>query len=130
MPAALPKRILADLDAGKITDDEAARLEKAPPMRFVFSIRSDMLHFMDELSEQIPYILRSRYQLFGLNVEQTTDAIVTPAALAGAGFASPRFGYDVAALGQILDVLSKNREVESFQLQAVCQAIEYPIYIP
>jgi len=84
-------------------------------MRFVFNIRSDMLHFMDELSEQIPYILRSRYQLFGLNEEQATEAIVTPAALAGTGFASPSFGYDAAALREIVEVLSKNREVESFQ---------------
>ncbi|NUN99172.1 MAG: SUMF1/EgtB/PvdO family nonheme iron enzyme [Saprospiraceae bacterium] len=137
MPAALRERILQDLDSGKISDDEAARLEKAPPMRFVFSIRSDMLHFMDELSEQIPYILRSRYQLFGLNEQQATEAIVTPAAIGasegvppsdalttGSPFASPPFAYAPEALQQILEVLSKNREVESFQLQAICQAIE------
>lgn len=152
MPAALRERILMDLDSGEISDEEAARLEKAPPMRFVFSIRSDMLHFMDELSEQIPYILRSRYQLFGLNQEQATEAIVTPAAIGasgkresgkregvtlsdtlstalttGATFASPPFTYAPEALQQIIDVLSKNREVESFQLQAICQAIEEKI---
>jgi formylglycine-generating enzyme required for sulfatase activity len=145
MPAALRERILLDLDSGKISDEEAARLEKAPPMRFVFSIRSDMLHFMDELSEQIPYILRSRYQLFGLNQEQATEAIVTPAAIGATSgnsdrvtpshpvttafstFASPPFAYAPEALQQILEVLSKNREVESFQLQAICQAIEEKI---
>ncbi len=144
MPAALRERILLDLDSGKISDEEAARLEKAPPMRFVFSIRSDMLHFMDELSEQIPYILRSRYQLFGLNQQQATEAIVTPAALGASGdaresegvtrsdalttnFSSPPFAYTPEALQQILEVLSKNREVESFQLQAICQAIEEKI---
>ena len=136
MPLRLREQILADLDAGKSTDAEAARLEKAPPMRFVFSIRSDMLHFTDELSEAIPYILRSRYQLFGLSEAQATEAIVAPAALGSLPPATPQsqplpnpfksrpFGYDAAALADILSVLSKNREVESFQLQAVCQAME------
>ncbi len=126
LPADRRERLLADLDAGKITPAEAARLETAPPMKFIFSIRSDMLHFMDELSEQIPYILRSRYQLFGLNEAQATEAIERPAALPG-DFASPRFGFEAAAMTEILEVLGKNREVESFQLQAVCQAIEEKI---
>ncbi len=122
-PAALRERVVADLDAGRIDDAEAARLEHAPPMRFVFSIRSDMLHFMDELSEQIPYILRSRYQLFGLDEAQAIEAMERPALL-DEPFASPRFGFEESAKREILSVLTKNNEVESFQLQSVCQAIE------
>lgn len=127
MPERLRERVSRDLDAGKIGPEQAARLEKAPPMRFVFSIRSDMLHFMDELSVAIPYILRSRYQLFGLNEEQAKEAVLAPAALKGEGFASQPFSYRPEALDEIIGSLSKNREVESFQLQAVCQAIEEKI---
>ena len=90
---------------------------------------------MDELSEPMPYILRSRYQLFGLGEEQAREAIVAPAALTSGGatssrpptdtrFTSQPFGYEEESLREILAVLSKNKEVESFQLQAVCQAIE------
>ncbi len=129
IPATLQDRILAELASGKISDEEAALLEKTPPMRFMFAIRSDMLHYMDELSEQIPYILRSRYQLFGLTEEQALDAIASPAEILEDTFASPPFTYSQEALQQILEVLTKNREIESFQLQAVCQALEEKIIL-
>ncbi|MCC6414025.1 MAG: SUMF1/EgtB/PvdO family nonheme iron enzyme, partial [Saprospiraceae bacterium] len=124
LPEAQREYLLDQLDAGQLTPAELAAAEKAPDVKFVFSIRSDMLHFMDELSEEIPYILRSRYQLFGLNDEQARDAIVKPAALTAAGFTTPPFGYSEEALREMLAKLSKNREVESFQLQLVCQALE------
>jgi len=127
IPAALRGQILEGLDEGNISSEAAAALEKAPPMKFIFSIRSDMLHFMDELSEAIPYILRSRFQLFGLGQSQATEALVAPAGLVGTGFQSRRFGYSENAQAEILEVLGKKGEVESFQLQAVCQAIEEKI---
>ncbi len=127
LPAALRERLLDRFDAGEIAATDLATAEKAPPLKFVFSIRSDMLHFMDELSEQIPYILRSRYQLFGLSDEQAREAIVLPAQKQDPRFACPAFGYTPEALDDILSTLTKNREVESFQLQAVCQALEEKI---
>jgi hypothetical protein len=125
LPERLREELFEQLDAGKISPSAIAEAEKAPPLKIVFSIRSDMLHFMDELSEQIPYILRSRYQLFGLSEEQAREAIVAPAALPrGDRFISEPFGYTEEALHEIIGTLTKNREVESFQLQAVCQALE------
>ena len=139
LPERLRESLFEQLDAGIISPSAIAEAEKAPPLKIVFSIRSDMLHFMDELSEQIPYILRSRYQLFGLAEEQAREAIVAPAALPSAPpseavtgshrlttrrFATKPFGYTEEALREIIGTLTKNREVESFQLQAVCQALE------
>jgi hypothetical protein len=130
LPQAFREALLDQLDAGHLDSSALAEAEKAPHLKFVFSIRSDMLHFMDELSEQIPYILRSRYQLFGLTDEQAREAITQPAALQDALFTSPPFSYSADALNEILEVLTKNREVESFQLQAVCQAMEERIIHP
>ncbi len=124
LPQTVRETLIAQLNTGQIDSLAASEAEKAPKLKFVFSIRSDMLHFMDELSEYIPYILRSRYQLFGLNEEQAGEAITFPAALQDKGFASPPFSYSGEALGEVLAVLTKNHEVESFQLQAVCQALE------
>ena len=125
LPERLREALFEQLDAGKISPSAIAEAEKAPPLKIVFSIRSDMLHFMDELSEQIPYILRSRYQLFGLSEEQAREAIVAPAALPrDERFIAEPFGYTEEALHEIIGTLTKNREVESFQLQAVCQALE------
>mgnify|MGYP000881392622 CR=1 FL=1 len=130
LPQAFRETLLDQLDAGQLDSSALAEAEKAPRLKFVFSIRSDMLHFMDELSEQIPYILRSRYQLFGLTDEQAREAIIQPAALRDAHFASSPFSYSADALDEILEVLTKNREVESFQLQAVCQAMEERVIHP
>lgn len=124
MPAALRDRLRRQLEQGVVSTAEIAGQEQMPPVKFIFSIRSDMLHFMDELSEQIPYILRSRYQLFGLSGERAEEAIIKPAALTLPDFASPPFGFSEDALREILSGLTKNNEVESFQLQAVCQALE------
>jgi hypothetical protein len=118
------RRLRAQLRSGDLSEQQAAQLEKAPPIKFVFSIRSDMLHYMDELSDAIPYILRSRYQLFGLQPTQAREAVVRPAALADDRFACPPFAYSDTALTEILDTLSKDNVVESFELQAVCQALE------
>jgi hypothetical protein len=144
LPEHLREALFEQLDTGKISPSTIAEAEKAPPLKIVFSIRSDMLHFMDELSEQIPFILRSRYQLFGLAEEQAREAIVAPAALPNVPsdrvtqlhpvttrrFATEPFGYTEEALHEIIGTLTKNREVESFQLQAVCQALEEKMSLP
>jgi len=103
----------------------AGRLEA----KAVFSIRSDRLSLLDQLSDCIPTILRKRYELRGLSREQARAAIVQPALLAGEGFRSPRFEFTAAALDQILHGLSggsqqSSRGVEAFQLQILCQYIE------
>ncbi len=124
MPRLLRASLRQRRQAGQIDAAELAELEKPPAVKLVFAIRSDMLHFIDELSAEIPNILRSRYQLFGLSPAQAEMAISRPAALPGPGFASPAFSYTPDALAEILDTLTKNEVVEPFQLQAVCQALE------
>lgn len=124
MPDGLRQSLRARLNDGSIKSAEVAALEKPPLIKLVFSIRSDLFHYMDELSETIPSILRSRYQLFGFSGEQAEEAIVRPAGIRSAGFISPAFGYVPEALREILETLTKNNEVEPFSLQAVCQALE------
>ncbi|MEO6039365.1 MAG: hypothetical protein ABIQ93_13210, partial [Saprospiraceae bacterium] len=126
LPESLHEEILLRLISRDISDQEAAEMEQVPPMKFIFSIRSDMLHFLDELSKPIPRILDARYQLFGLSEQQAEDAIVEPAKLGtetiaqmnGSSmplrFLSPPFGFEPSAKTEILSTLIKNDEVESF----------------
>ena len=118
--------------------------EKQPELRIVVSIRSDFLHLMDEISPLIPNILRNRYQLQPLNRRQARAAIEEPARSNGL-YASPHFSYDEAAIKEILDFLAgqqakdeaedgevsltlrKQEEIESFNLQILCQYIEEKI---
>lgn len=124
---------------------ETARTDNAaaPPVqaKFVFSLRSDFLYLLDELSADIPAILRCRYQLRQLNAESAKEAIIRPAKMAGE-FRSPTFGFSKAALTGILKGLTlkasgadasgsesgeepgKNADIAANQLQLVCAQIE------
>lgn len=110
----------------------------APPQaKFIFSIRSDFLYLLDELSADIPSILRCRFQLRLLGREQAADAIIRPAGVEGA-YVSPKFSYSPAALSGILEALGRHDtegrlaadhptatlEIAAFQLQLVCRQLE------
>ncbi|TNE57416.1 MAG: ATP-binding protein [Bacteroidetes bacterium] len=115
--------------------------EQQPDYRIVLSIRSDFLHLLDEISPLIPNILRNRYQLQPLNRRQAQSAIEEPARSPGQ-YASPVFGYAESAIREMLDFLAgeeareeaqegdaslaprKQDEIESFNLQILCQHVE------
>ncbi|HRI58234.1 MAG TPA: hypothetical protein PK228_00855, partial [Saprospiraceae bacterium] len=119
--------------------------ESQPELRIVISIRSDFLHLLDEISPLIPGILHNRYQLQPLNRKQAEEAIALPADAAGGPYASARFRYRADALDQIIDflagreeqdvqqavddlpLLKKQDEIESFNLQILCQYVEEKI---
>ncbi|MCB0599181.1 MAG: hypothetical protein KDD28_34230, partial [Phaeodactylibacter sp.] len=105
--------------------------------KFIFSIRSDFLYLLDELSADIPSILRCRFQLRLLGREQAADAIVRPAGVEG-DYVSKKFSYSPAALNGILEALGRHEtegrlaaghptatlEIAAFQLQLVCRQLE------
>lgn len=148
---AMPEAIRADLlqrfqkgDAG-LTADIMHWWERQPDLRVVISIRSDFLHLLDEISPLIPGILRNRYQLQPLNRKQAEEAIALPAESPGGPYASPPFRFQQAAMDQIIDflagqgkeavqqpteefsMLKKQDEIESFNLQILCQYVEEKI---
>ncbi len=121
--------------------------ESQPQLRVVLSIRSDFLHLLDEISPLIPGILHNRFQLKPLDRTQASEAIVNPANAEGP-YASKPFAYSEEALNEMLDFLSgkldatekaeqrkeqqdldllaikRFDEIESFNLQIICQRIE------
>ncbi|MBP6826127.1 MAG: hypothetical protein KA165_06190 [Saprospiraceae bacterium] len=95
------------------------------PVKVIFAIRSDRVSLLHDLGSDIPAILQNRFELRPLGREAAGEGIVQPAAIVRREMATPPFTYLPAALDQILDALeNKNAEVESFQLQLVCQYIE------
>lgn len=125
---------VANMQAPSGLPPEAA----APPhAKFVFGIRSDFLYLLDDLSADIPAILRCRFQLRRLDRERAAEAITRPAAIDG-DFASPRFCYSREALSGILESLGRHDadeslkagtapeelEIATVQLQQVCQRLE------
>lgn len=115
----------AILNDDDIPDSELAEMERPPLVSIIIAIRSDFLHLLDEVSKQIPNILRTRVQLAPLKQEQAKEAILRPAALQNAEYECPAFEFETQAIQDILTHLQNNRqEIESFQLQILCRYIE------
>ena len=93
--------------------------------KVLFAIRSDRLSLMDGMAKRIPTILYNRFHLKPMVTDQAKEAIIEPAKLEGSQFETAPFGYEAKAIQKILTHLSnKKGEIESFQLQLVCQHIE------
>jgi hypothetical protein len=102
-------------------------------IRIVISLREDYLADLEELARDIPGILQHRFRIGALTSENARDAIVQPAALEDAAFATPPFTYTEGAVQRILTFLARRRQrdetvkgddVEPTQLQLVCQYVE------
>ncbi|MFK8009373.1 MAG: hypothetical protein AB8H03_23635 [Saprospiraceae bacterium] len=113
--------------------------ETPPKVKFILSIRSDYLYLLDELSADIPAILRTRFQLQMLKKNNAIEAITLPAALTG-NYESPQFNYSENAITEVVEELGKKEkdqlrsdlpdsepEIEAFQLQLFCQHLENKI---
>lgn len=94
-------------------------------VRVLFSIRTDRMGELDRLKQHIPTVLHDRFYLKPLDQAEAREAIVLPASLDAAQFSVPPFAYSEDALQTMLQGLENdNGEVESFQLQILCQQIE------
>lgn len=103
--------------------------ERKIPLKLLFLIRSDKLNLMDEVFEKIPGIFNNRFNLKPLLKEKAEQSIILPAQIRDAvskeGYKTPSYFYERSAVAVILDTLSsKSGEIESSQLQIVCQELE------
>ena len=100
------------------------------PVKLLFLIRSDRLNLMNEISSKLPGIFNNRFELKPLLRAKAEQSIVLPAQIVSAGdngrsFKMLPYEYSLDAIRVILDVLNdKDGEIESSQLQIVCQELE------
>lgn len=125
IPDAVQQQIRNDIRQNPdLSDTDIAWRETPPYVKIIIAIRSDYLSYLDQLSTPIPAILRNRFQLYPLAADQAQAAIVQPAMAEGT-FESPIFSYSAATVQQLQTALvNQQNEVESFQLQLICQFIE------
>ena len=116
-----------------LSKDEMNVLYKSMKVKLVLAIRSDRMSLLNRMRNYIPNILQKVYEVRPLTPLQAEDAILSPASLTDPynEFESPQFDYDDEALDKILNFLTKSneKEVESFQLQILCQYVEENIVI-
>ena len=134
---------LADLIEGRLPKDAVEALQQIPrrertpeqlnwfqppSVKIVFAIRSDRMSELHQLRKEIPGILQNRYELKPLQSAQSGEAITKPAALSGTEFTTKPFTYADETVKDIQSNLSNEAgEIESFQLQIVCQYIEQKV---
>ena len=114
-----------------LSQEEIQLLLSPLNIKVIFSIRSDKMSALNKLKDYFPQILKKTHELEPLNIEQAKNAITKPAESTKYEFVSPVFKYADEAINNILQYLSKSKEeirekknIESFQLQIICQHIE------
>ncbi len=114
------------LEAGGVTG-------RPPAVKSVILIREDSLGELEALADHVPAIMRNRFRLKPLNLEQAEAAIRGPARLSDERLGSPPFEYADDAVDLMLDFLRTREErgktvktasVEPSQLQIICQYVE------
>jgi len=105
--------------------DEMKMLNTSLNIKVLLAIRADRMSLLNQLTDYLPEVFRSIYELKPLTKQQATLAITAPAAMQG-DFVSPVFAYSNGALDTILDYLTgkDTQRIESFQLQIVCRFAE------
>ena len=108
-----------------LSSEQLELLERRFHLKVLMAIRTDRMGLLDRLSSYIPNILKNCYELKHLSPDQAVSAITLPAEKEGE-FQSETFAYDPDALTEMLAYLTQNGEtqIESFQLQILCQYIE------
>lgn len=118
------------------TPADSGRSSIPPDVRFVLAIREDALGSIEELSTDVPQILRHRFRLGPLDPERAEEAIREPAGVTDDRLDSRRFEYTESAAAEILDFLRTTTVrgvtrltpgVDPSQLQIVCQYVERAI---
>lgn len=121
-------------DSGDVslTSEEINLLQQPVDLKIVMAIRSDRMHLLEQLSSELPTILKTCYELEAMDIEQARTAIVEPARYVpppGFELRTPVFHYAPATLDKMLAYLTKDgkQRPESFQLQILCQSVEKKI---
>jgi len=112
-------------DKSAFTKQEIKLLFEPLDIKFVISTRSDKLSLLNRLKNHIPQILQKTYELRSFSINQAKDALRNPAKAKG-DFISPVFTYQNEVENMIINYLSTNqtKQIETFQLQLICQYCE------
>jgi hypothetical protein len=107
------------------TNEQFNTLNSALNIRMVFSIRSDSISYLNQLSDYLPNLQLTFYHLKPIKEEDACKAIKDPAESQGV-FTSPKFEFSTETVNKIIEELSDHGEnpIATFQLQIVCQFAE------
>jgi hypothetical protein len=119
----IPQLLEQNPDA--FTDEQLNTLSSSVNIRLLFAIRSDYLSMLNRLTDYLPNLQRTFFELKPLAIKEASRAITNPAGIEG-DFPCPKFELSSEAVEKILTALSDSdrQPIETFQLQIVCQYAE------
>ena len=134
----IPKSYRDDIQKrkDKIHPKQYEKLLEPLNIKILLALRSDMLHYLEGLTDFIPGIFRVLYELQPLNEDNAKEAIMLPAAVDDNQYSTAPFSYSNAAITEIISFLQKktvdknlpknesHSTIECSNLQVVCQHIE------
>jgi formylglycine-generating enzyme required for sulfatase activity len=121
----MPLRYQRRLEASSLPEEDEDRLEESLDARIVFAIRSDRMHLLNRLKDQLPMVLRHAYELKALSPRDAEEAIVAPARVGG-DFTTAPYAYSPQAIKALLGFLTDPQDgrVEGILLQMLCEHYE------
>jgi hypothetical protein len=126
IPAGFRKRLenLDEIDV--MTEEIYAFFHSKPDVKVVFSVRSDKLSLLNQLSERLPAILQNCYELGALYADDARLAITKPAKLVHEDFKTQTFLFDDEAVDKIISCIvnGPDGKIEAATLQMICRYIE------
>lgn len=126
----LPRRYWDILDLfekeSPLQETELTLLQQPLDLHILLAIRQDRIHLLGNLSDYLPTISKTWYELTALNELQARSAIVEPARVTGNNLATHTFEYADDAVDKIIRFLTKNgtEKIETTQLQVICHSLE------
>jgi tetratricopeptide (TPR) repeat protein len=110
--------------------------ETPPNVKIIISIREDYLGQLEEMERIIPGIYHNKFRLLPLTRENAKQAIINPCQVKYEMIHSAPFKFAQETVDMMLNFLCTRKEmgeikitdeVESFQLQLLCQHIEHKV---
>jgi hypothetical protein len=117
--------LMLEQNKDAFTDEQLNILSSAVNVRLLFAIRSDYLSMLNKLTDYLPNLQHTFYELKPLDNKEARNAIIKPAEIDG-DFPCLKFEFTNDAIDKIINALSDNgkQSIETFQLQIVCQFSE------
>ncbi|MEM7186277.1 MAG: DUF642 domain-containing protein [Bacteroidota bacterium] len=104
------------LDDDSTEDEKRYHKENPPKVKIVMSLREEFLAQLEEISIDIPSVLRNRFRLTAMSKEQAIEAIERPAEINDQQFQSKKFSYSKNAIEAVTNFLMKKDAKERLKM--------------
>ncbi|MBB6002158.1 hypothetical protein [Arcicella rosea] len=107
-------------------DNDISLLYKKPNIKLVFSLRSDRLSLLNQLTDYLPNLQQNYYELNPISENAARLAITQPAQIINEKFTTPEFVFEKEVVETIIKRVKNTHDgkIDTATLQIICRFIE------